>query len=133
MYNHQVLLNASKCSGRGVKFRQLTADEADSCLLDAAKIAGQNATGLEIKKLEWRLGVRAMIVEVTVDKGLKDESQLQTAQWKKVDRVWLDQNFSELFNVKDGKILESLYRQFHEVNDEEIEQIAGKALPVSAD
>jgi hypothetical protein len=100
--------------------------------MDAAKIAGQSATPLEIKKLEWKLGVRSMIVEVTVEKGLKDESQLASAQWKKVDRIYLDNNFSELFNVKDGKVLESLYRQYHEVNDAEIEQIAGKALPVSA-
>lgn len=125
----QFHLNAPACSGRGVRIKLLSPDETNQLMLDAAKILGSEGTMVELKKLEWSMGVRQMICSVTVQKGLKDVMG-EDVSWKDYDRQLMDQEYKKLFGPKDDAILQALYRQYHEVSQAEVDAIAGKALPV---
>ena len=39
--------------------------------------------------------------------------------------------FGKYFTPKDVAVMEAIFREFHEVTDEELKAITGKALPVS--
>jgi len=129
----QFLLNSKRCSGRGVRIRSLSPDEHDKLMFEAAKLVGPDATFLELKKIEWRMGVKKMLCEVTEKGGYKSEDELlkDGVKWKKVTVQFLDESFDDMFNAKDVGILQAIYRELHEVNDKEIDAIMGKALPVS--
>jgi hypothetical protein len=43
----------------------------------------------------------------------------------------LDSEYNQLFTAKDHAVLTAIYRDLHEVNEEEVKAIVGKALPVS--
>lgn len=127
----QVVLSGKHCSGRAVRFRTLSAAEHDKLTLDAAKQIGPEGTMLELRKLEYRNGVRAMIVGISSQSGLKELSK--DVVFKKVDPFDLDSNWSEYFNPKDEAVLTELYRSFHEVTQSEIDDISGKIQMVSVD
>lgn len=122
----QVLLD----SGRGIRFRVLGPSETDKILINAAKIVGTEGTVIELKKLEWTLGAKMMLVEVTTSRGLK-ELPTDKGGWKKVDLMGLDSDYDKLFSAKDNATLQALYRQYHEVNESEVQAIISKALPVA--
>lgn len=130
MEHTQFHLNAPACSGRGVRVRMLSPDEANKVMADAARLVGPEASIIELKKTEWSLGVKAMLTEYTVEKNLPDLMK-EGVQWRKVDRVFLDENYSKIFGAKDDAILQAIYRQFHEVSEKDIEAVVSKALPVS--
>jgi hypothetical protein len=127
---NQIHLNGKQCSGRGVRFKSLPPDESDKISADAAKLIGSEGTFVELKKTEWRMGVRKMIREVTVEGGLKT-CMGDDVKWQKVTPMSLDSDFDKLFTSKDAALLAAVYREYHEVNEKDIEDIVGKALAVS--
>lgn len=125
----QLHLNAKRCSGRGVRVRQLTPAQLDKIMLNAAKLLDPNSTTmLELRQAAMRDGINAMIVEYTEEKDLKD---LGTAHWKKASLDYLNDHYSELFTGKDDKLLSAVYREYHEVDESEVKDIMGKLLPVA--
>lgn len=133
---YQALLDANGCTGRGVRFKHLTPSERDTMSRKAATLAGKEATIYDLRMLEFREGVKAMLHSVTRETSLTFE-QAQAGAWQKLDAHSLEMpgelNYDTLFNAKDDAVLTALYRRAHEVSVAEIEAIAGKALPVSVD
>ena len=124
----QLHLNAKRCSGRGVRIRQLSPAQLDSIVLNAAKLLDPGATMLELRQASMRDGINAMIVEYTEEEHLAD---LGSANWKKASLEFLNDNYSKLFTSKDDKILSAVYREYHEAEESEIRDIMGKALDVA--
>ena len=102
--------------------------EVDENLTAAAKLMGKSAEFFEIKKTEWRNGVKKFLVAVS-----EPTDDPMTATFKKVDHSTLDELYPKIFTAKDAQILEGLYRDFHEVSSDDLEAIVGKALPVSSE
>lgn len=132
----QVHLSGKRCSGRGVRFRELSASEVEENAENAAKVAldptakiNANAA-MDLKKAEWRMGSKRMVVAVTKKEGLKD---LSGAEWMPLTQAELDADWAKYFNAKDSAMLQALYREYHEISDEEIEAVVGKAVVVSED
>lgn len=124
----QYHLSGKKMSGRVVRTKPLDPVTAEKVLSAAAKIVGKDATVIELKKCEWRLGVKAFIAEFS--EPTKDPATLTAKQWKKVAADTLD-DMGALFTARDCMVLEALYRDEHEVSQDEVDAIVGKALPVS--
>lgn len=119
-------------SGRGIRFAELTPLERDKVLADAAKLVGKEATMLELRGLEHRLGVKAMLKAYTEQSGLTDDDLIKPeTKWKKVTIQELDDKYDSIFSAKDHAVLAALYVRYHDVTSEEVDKIVGKALPVS--
>lgn len=114
-------------SGRAVQVEALAPDEADEMLTFAAKLAGTEATPIEIKKIEWRAGVKQFVVKLT-----EPTEDPMKATWKKATPEMFD-DMSKYFTAKDTAVLEALYREYHEITVAELDAIVGKALPVAED
>jgi hypothetical protein len=127
---HQVFLDGKNCSGRGVRFRDLDPTEVEQITIDAGKGLTTDASMLELRKTEWRLGSRRMITAVTEGKALK-EADLPTAKWIDVNEQYLDAHYTSLFTAKDNALLTALYREYHEINEDELDAISKKVLTVS--
>lgn len=123
----QFHLNAKNCSGRGVRVEFLDPSQCESLLVANAKLLGPEGTMVDLQVAAQRDGVRLMIREVTVDAGL---SELGGAKWKSVSLADKPEEYKSYFNAKDDKILTRLYREFHEVTEDEVAAISGKALEV---
>jgi hypothetical protein len=133
METMQIHLQGQSFSGRGVRYRELDPFEVEENLKGAAKILGAEATPFELKKTEWRNGAKQMIVEFSEpceDLLAVDENGKPKAKWRKMTPDVLE-DFSSYFKTKDLAVLEHIYRQNHEVLQNEVEAIVGKALPVS--
>lgn len=126
----QIHLNAPNCSGRGVRIRILTPTEVDATSIDAAKQLPEGGSLLELRVLEYRERLKRMIVSYT-EPNLTPE-QIVSATWIKADPEVLELDWNKLFGPRDDKFLVAIYRRFHEVSDDELEQIVGKALDVEA-
>ena len=126
---HQVLLDGKQCSGRGVRFRTLDPVEHEQVMITAGRAIDENASMLELRKVEWRIGVRRMLTAVTKQDGLT-EASLATAEWQPVTEQALDGSYVQLFTAKDNAVLTALYRQYHEISETELDSIAKKVLRV---
>lgn len=131
--SYQLALYLPNCSGKGVRFKVLGPTEHEKLSIDAAKNVGSEATMLELKKLEWSMGVRRMITEVTVGTGYRSQDALldPEVKWKKVTTQDLDANYEEWFTAKDHAVLCEQFRTHHEVSMDELKAISGKVLEVS--
>ncbi len=127
--HEQIHLKGKRMSGRGVRVRMLEPHEHGGILEAATKLVDNSAKIIELKKKEWRLGVKAFIVEFTAP----CEEITKDTKWTKADPAEMDAQFDKIFAAKDVAVLEHMYREFHEVSEAEVEAIAGKALPVSLD
>lgn len=126
----QVHLNGRGCSGRGVRFRILSPLEDDQLELDAAKELPQGGSLLELRIIRYREAIKRMLVAYT-EPGLTSE-QLATAKWIKPDPSVLETDWGKIFGPRDDKFLVELYRHYHEVSKDEVEQIVGKVLDVES-
>lgn len=115
-------------SGRAVRVEALSPEDAEDMLTFAAKLAGDKATPIEIKKIEWRTGVKQFITKFTDP----TEDPL-TATWKKATPGLFDDDMAKFFTAKDCQVLEALYRDYHEITQVELDAIVGKALPVASE
>jgi len=114
-------------SGRAVRVRELDPLDVEKNLTAAAKTVGANATVIELKKTEWRNGVKLMIAELSEP---CEDPLAANVKWKKVDLATLE-DLGSLFKVKDVLALEQIYRESYEVTQTDLDAITGKALPVA--
>lgn len=129
MSQFQYHLKGKGHSGRAVRVEALPSHEVEANLTGAAKLAGPDGTGLEIKKIEWRNGTKIFIKSYT---DPCENPLAEGVKWKKPAPGQFDE-MHVYFTAKDCQVLEALYREYHEVTQEELESITGKPLPVSAD
>ncbi len=126
---YQYHLKGKGHSGRAIRVQALASHEVEDQLTGAAKLAGPEATGLEIKKIEWRNGCKLFVKSFT---DPCENPLAEDVKWKKATPMLLE-NISDYFTAKDCAILETLYREYHDVTPAEILSITGKPLPVSGD
>lgn len=131
MDEYQVVLDGARCSGRGIKFRQLSAAEHDAVRTDAAKVIGDAGTMFDLRKAEMRLGAKRMLTAVTVKTGLKQVDILK-AEWQAVNEQVLDEKYEKFFTAKDHSVLCALYHKYHELDASELDDIEKKVLTVVA-
>ncbi len=65
MKTFQIVLSLPLCSGRGVRFRQLSPSDRDTVAGRAARQIDEDATKIDFRLAELREGVKAMLVAVT--------------------------------------------------------------------
>lgn len=128
-------LKGHRFSGRGVKIRDLDADEVFKARLIAAQEAGKGATGFEIEARRRIECMHRMIAQVT-ERG--DLDKLDGAKWLDVTQQQLEEDggkmsFGKLFTAKDAAALNFLCSKLIDVGDDEIGAIEGGVLTVSAD
>lgn len=123
------------CSGRAVRLRELSPTEKDKIAETAAKSVGKEGSMIEYRNEEIRQGLFKMLVGVTKTKGLTkvdDVLALKPEDWFTPTLEQLNMgSYDDLFTPKDDMILSSIYRRQNEISREEIEDIVGKAMPVS--
>ena len=135
----QLLLNAKRCSGRGVKIRTLSPDERDRASIVAAKVAGKDAQIIEFSTAQLKEFVTLSVVEVTKQSGFKtmDDLMKPDVEWIKVTPAEFafegPLKYSKLFNAKDDDILGHVVNSLLVASRDEVEDIVGKALMVSED
>ena len=128
METTQYHLKGKGFSGRAVRVRELDPIEVEENLKAAAKLVPAEATVLELKKTEWRNGIKLMVVEVS-DKC--EDPMAPDVKWRKVTPVDLE-DLGQYFKTKDVAVLEAIYRESNEVIPSELDAITGKALPVTS-
>lgn len=124
----QFHLNGKRCSGRAVRVQQLDDQAVADNLTAAAKTLGKDAIYAELKKLEWKMGIRQFVVAISdpcTDPFAAD------VKWRKVNASDFEDGLKTFFTAKDVMVLEALYREYHEVSTEELEIITGKGKAVS--
>ncbi len=126
---YQYHLKGRGHSGRAIRVEGLSAHDVEDQLTGAAKLAGPEATGLEIKKIEWRNGCKLFVKSFTEPCA---DPMAEGVKWKKATPMLLE-NISDYFTAKDCAILETLYREYHDVTPSEILSITQGMLPVSGD
>lgn len=138
---YEVVLSAKGCSGRGVRFRELTAPEVDGLAVEAIKAIGSDATVAQFRIAETREGIVRMLTSVTRKGGLTRATvrELRPADWQPLTEADLmnpngELAYEKLFrNSKDHAVLGALFAQYHKVSQSELDAIVGEALPVSGD
>lgn len=114
-------------SGRAIRVKSLDETEVSKNLETAALLVGEKADMLTLKKAEFRSGARSFIRQIS--EPCEDPMK---ATFKKVTHADLA-DLSEYFTAKDMKVLEALWFQYHDLTKSELDDITGKALPVSED
>jgi len=112
-----------------VRFQPLGPDDRDDILVQAAKAIGMDGTMMDLKRMEWKLGVLAMVKQVSVDPCV--EPNAAGVKWKTYTAQSLDAVYAELFTSKDHSALMAMFKLYHEVSDQEINSIVGKVQTVS--
>jgi hypothetical protein len=159
---YQIVLSLPMCSGRAVRFRQLGPTERDKVASRASRDIEEGATSVDFRLAELREGVKAMLVAVTKErvpvpvraaspsKAARREAEAPAGDvvpaedplanptlWEPLDIGKLSMPgpyaYDVLFKGKDDDLLCKMYSRFHEARPDEVELIAGKALPVSED
>lgn len=125
----QYHLQGKGFSGRAVRLRELDPAEVESNLTNAARVAGKDASIIELKKIEWRNGVKLMVSEFTEP---CPDPFAEGVKWKKATPEMLE-DLGKYFRTKDVLALEAYYREFHEVMPGELDAISGKAVPVASE
>lgn len=125
----QIHLSAKGCSGRGVRVRLLGPTEVDQATIDAAKQMGPEGVVAELRVLEASEFIKRMLVAYT-EPNLSAE-ELLTANWIQADPSLIETEYGRIFNAKDDRVLYGLYRHYHQISAEEIDQIVGKAIDVA--
>lgn len=123
----QYHLKGRHMSNRAVRVKMLDPTETEENLQAAAKIVGPDGLVLDLKKTEWRMGVKRFIVSFSEP---CEDPMAADVKWTKASPAVLD-DMGSVFTAKDLGVLEAIFRDYHEVNPAELEAIAGKALPVS--
>lgn len=129
----QFLLKADGCSGRGVRIRQLSAEDALELQLDAARELGAEAMAMEVHAKAQLFGVHSFVTHVTEETGLKSRDALAKATWKKVTREALAEGLEKYFGPKDVNVLVAMYNRLHHASSKEVDDIMGEALPFTED
>lgn len=127
-FHQQYHLKGKGFSGRAVICRELDPSEVEDNVTAAAKLVDKDATVIEFKKTEWRNGVKLMVVKFSEPCA---DPLAEGVKWKDNSAGLLD-DLGTYFTSKDVGVLQGIFRNFHEVSEDELNDIVGKALPVSA-
>jgi len=131
----QIVLNLKNCSGRGVRLKAVGPAARDQATLDAAKLAGKDASAIEFGVIVTRELLKASFVAVTQQTGLKtrdDLLKIPETGWQKFTIGELETGaMEEMFTARDYEILRAVIRQLYNVDDDDVDAIMGGALPVS--
>lgn len=129
----QILLNAKNCGGRGVRLRLLTTPERRAIFESAAKDVGQEGTVAQLRAIEDRDGVCAMVAEITVKDGYKKCADLVAADvvWRKMTMAAMTDEHTSLFGSKDFGALVAIFHAIHDVKESEVDDILGEAQEVA--
>lgn len=118
-------------SNRVVRFRTLDLDEVNKLNEIASKLAGEDATGRQIYRLQHQHALFSMVYEVSEP---TDDPNPQKG-WKKTSydgfQVPGPLSWSSLFTTKDTAVLEAEYSKWHEIPTSIVDMLSGKAIPVS--
>lgn len=139
----QIVLAAKGCSGRGVRLRLLSPGEHDEVVLRGAQMAQPDGPAAVVRASQQIAQIReallAMLCEVTVQTGFTgpDDLRKEGVTWHKLTSQELQSegpwSYDALFNSKEDSILGVVYSSNHAVTKEEIDDIVGKQVRVSAD
>lgn len=138
----QFLLNATECSGRGVRIRILSPDEKMAASKKAIETLSEVGEVLlvTLRETETLERIKMMLVAVTKSGGYKDPRQLAPgalaeSEWQKLDVGALTMpgafSYSTLFNTKDDELLRAIYKRLHEVSQNEIDSVFSQGTDVS--
>lgn len=123
-------------SNRVVRYRILNTDQMNAISKEAAVRAGENATGRDIYMLQLMISLYTMITEVS--EPTDEPMKLEKKHWHKTVATDFEVTGSEtawstLFTPKDTALLQSVYRRWHEVPQNELEMLVGKEIPLAAE
>ena len=147
----QIHLCLPGMSGRGVRFRQLTATQAREAKYMAVRGLADNASGYEAASRQWVAMVKRMLVSVTDQEGIEPSRdpdpesgdpgcaglmaegvtwhELTLEQLETVKGEW---SYDALFTTRDDDMLQSICREENGLSEKDVKDIMGKALPVAA-
>jgi hypothetical protein len=125
----QIHLNKKGCSGRGVRYRILTAAQLEQNELAAVKTLDEGFTGVEYTLETGRLGLLDMVTHVT-EAGLKT---LDAAKWMPLANGTLTTQWSTYFNTRDTMILKRVFQAEHGVSQAEVDDILSGKVEVLED
>jgi hypothetical protein len=125
-------------SGRAIKMRQLSPSQ----LIEVSTVAG-NLMSKDSKPTDYRAAVVAEGVKRSLagytepidPKVFGDAAELAKAQWTNLspgDFEEDDAKLDKVFTARDYQMIVSLYSRNHEVGQDEVDDIAGKAVAISA-
>lgn len=138
-------------SGRGVRYKLLTPTECDQVLANAATSLTDDASMIQLRQTENRLGVEEMVMEFTKETGLKqytvpatkDKDGKEVKPAEVVDELLAatfipfvkgpgGTSYDSIFSTKDHAVLCAIYQREHGISQSEVMAIMGKAKKVAA-
>lgn len=125
----QILLKGAGYSGRGVRIQVLSPSQVDQIREEAAHAIpnGEDATPAAKQAVyvneQKRMGIAAMVTEITEKDGFAKKDDLLKATWKKAELA--------VFNTKDLDALGDIFFKLHFAQAKEVEDILGEALDVT--
>lgn len=127
----QIHLNAPNMSRRGVRLRLLSYTAIRAAQDVAAKLVGAEATFAEFRNAYHAEALLRFIAEVT-----EPCDSLEGAAWKATSYADLSNPLGPLaletlFTAREIAVVERLFRNQHEVTQDELDLITGKATPVA--
>lgn len=128
----QIHLKAPNMSQRGVRLRLLSYPVVQQCQNDAAKLVGPDAGFAAFRNAYHSEALRRFVAEVSEPAGTLTED----TPWRALTVADLTTpggayQLESMFSAREIAVLESLFRQHHEVTQDELDMITGKASPVA--
>ena len=119
-------------SNRAVRYRLLDVDKLQAIAKDAATLAGEDATGAEVYSLTRMHCLYAMVAYVSPPTD--DPLALDEKLWTKCSSTnfMIPGEWSKLFKPKDTQVLLGEYRKWHEMPNDQMDVLSGKAIPVAS-
>lgn len=129
----QVHLNLRGMSGRGVRLRVLPYTAIQAAQNEAAKLVGPGAAFTEFRNA-YHSAVLTHFVAAVTPPG--QEKLTEKTPWRDVTVADLTSPTSEfclerMFRAREIAILEQLFRAEHEITEDELALITGKASPAA--
>lgn len=135
----QILLKGPGYSGRGVRLQMLTPAQVDAIREESAKAMPEDDDlSKEVKQQIWvnhqkRTAIAAMVAQVTVQGGYTAPADIVNATWKPTTVDELTDKPEKYFGTKDLDALGDIFFRLHLAQKDEVDNILGEALDVTAD
>ncbi len=118
-------------SGRAVRYRTLNPDEINKAYDFAATMLGEGASQRQFSLLGRMYLCYSIVTEYSdpTDDPLDPKLKWHTANagdFMKSPDVW-----SAIFTAKDTTFLQKQYSDWHEMSSDEVDLLAGKAIPIT--
>jgi hypothetical protein len=131
------LLPAPSFSGRGIRYRSLSASERDEVILKAATLCKGNDDPRAFALYQAREGVKAMLVAVSKRGSIAktDELPLKDDEYEPLtpEKLETDERlrYDRLFGAKDDEVLVGIFNRLHGVKQSEVDAIFLGAVKLS--